>query len=221
LPGTEREAILLQQEARSDGLDTQIYRGQAASEANLAKEDSPYVLHLATHGLYLSPGDMPTLLAANGDVIKVAAAEPMARSMLALAGASTTLRDWRKGIFPPPENDGLLTAQEVAGLNLDHTWLVVLSACSTGDGEARVGEGVLGLRRGFAEAGAQNLVMTLWTVDDAETADLMAAFYHEALRKGDAPAALATVQRTSLIALRKKSGLFEAVHQAGPFILSY
>ena len=98
----------------------------------------------------------------------------MTRSLLALAGAAVTLRDWKKGIFPPPENDGLLTAQQAAGLNLDRTWLVVLSACDTGDGEARTGEGVLGLRRGFAEAGAQNLLMTLWTADDAETADLMA-----------------------------------------------
>jgi CHAT domain-containing protein len=115
----------------------------------------------------------------------------------------------------------LLTAHEVANLNLDHTWLVVLSACDTGGGEARVGEGVLGLRRGFAEAGAQNLLMTLWTADDAETTDLMQAFYREALRSGEAPGALARVQRASLDDLRKKSGLAEAVRKAGPFILSY
>jgi CHAT domain-containing protein len=145
----------------------------------------------------------------------------MTRSLLALAGAAVTLRDWRKGIFPPPENDGLLTAQQAAGLNLDGTWLVALSACDTGGGEARAGEGVLGLRRGFAEAGAQNLLMTLWTADDTETADLMEAFYREALRGGDAPGALARVQRAGLDGLRRKSGLSDAVRKAGPFILSY
>jgi CHAT domain-containing protein len=149
------------------------------------------------------------------------AGQPMRRSLLALAGGAVTLREWERGIFPPAENDGLLTAQEVSGLELDRTWLVVLSACDTGGGEAQVGEGVLGLRRGFAEAGAQNLLMTLWPVDDNETANLMEAFYHEALRSGDAPGALARAQRADLQSLRLKSGLSEAVRKAGPFILSY
>ena len=220
LPGTEREAAFLQQEAKREGLAVQVYRGADASEANLAKQDSPYVLHLATHGLYLSENDVPNLPVGPGDGGKALAA-PMTRSLLALAGAAVTLRDWKKGIFPPPGNDGLLTAQQAAGLNLDHTWLVVLSACDTGGGEARAGEGVLGLRRGFAEAGAQNLLMTLWTADDVETADLMEAFYGEALHSGDAPGALARAQRTSLDEVRRKSGLAEAVRKAGPFILSY
>jgi CHAT domain-containing protein/tetratricopeptide (TPR) repeat protein len=222
LPGTEREAAFLQEEAKTAGLEAQIYRGSEASKANLAKQDSPYVLHLATHGLYLTTDDMPSIPVPPGsNGAKAFAAEPMTRSLLALAGAAVTLRDWKRGIFPPPENDGLLTAQQVAGLSLDRTWLVVLSACDTGEGEARAGEGVLGLRRGFAEAGTQNLLMTLWTVDDAETADLMEAFYREALRTGNAAEALAGVQRAELIAVREKSGLFEAVHQAGPFILSH
>ena len=221
LPGAEREATFLQQEAQRQGYEAQVYRGDNASKANLAKLDSPYVLHLATHGLYLSPDDVPNVPAGAGDGAKAFAAQPMTRSLLALAGAAATLRDWKKGIFPPPENDGLLTAQEVAGLNLDHTWLVALSACDTGNGEARAGEGVLGLRRGFAEAGAQNLLMTLWTADDAETADLMEAFYREALRTDDAPGALARVQRASLDEARKKLGLAEAARKAGPFILSY
>jgi CHAT domain-containing protein len=221
LPGTEREAIFLQQEAKRDGLEAEVYRGADASETNLAGQDSPYVLHLATHGLYLSEDDVPNLPVSADDGGKAFAAQPMTRSLLALAGAAVTLRDWKKGVFPPPENDGLLTAQKAAGLNLDHTWLVALSACDTGGGEARAGEGVLGLRRGFAEAGAQNLLMTLWMADDAETADLMEAFYREALRSGDAPGALARIQRASLDELRKKLGLSEAVRKAGPFILSY
>ena len=224
LPGTEREAAFLQQEARTARIGVQVYRGAGASKDNLAKQDSPYVLHLATHGLYLSGDDVPNFPASMGSeaiASQSLAAQSMSRSLLALAGASVTLRDWKRGIFPPPDNNGLLTAQEVAGLNLDHTWLVVLSACDTGSGEAQAGEGVLGLRRGFAEAVAQNLLITLWTVDDAETADLMEAFYREALRSGDAPGALARVQRASLEKLRKTAGLSEAVRKAGPFILNY
>jgi len=222
LPGTEREALFLLQEAKRDGLEAELYRGTDASEANLSKQDSPYILHLATHGLYLSGDEVPNLPPdADNAEDKALAGQPMTRSLLALAGASVTLRDWKKGVFPPEENDGLLTAQQAAGLNLDRTWLVVLSACDTGSGEARAGEGVIGLRRGFAEAGAQNLLMTLWTADDAETAGFMEAFYHEALKSGDAPEALARVQRSSLDELRRKLGLSEAVRKAGPFILSY
>jgi CHAT domain-containing protein/Tfp pilus assembly protein PilF len=221
LPGTEREAAILQDEAKRGGLEAQVYRGVDASKANLPKLDSPYVLHLATHGLYLSEDDVPDLPTSQDESVTARAAQPMTRSILALAGGAVTLHNWKKGVFPPPENDGLLTAQQASDLNLDHTWLVVLSACDTGGGEARAGEGVLGLRRGFAEAGAQNLLMTLWTADDAATVDLMQAFYREALRSGDAPGALARVQRTSLDSLRRKSGLSEAVRKAGPFILSY
>jgi CHAT domain-containing protein/tetratricopeptide (TPR) repeat protein len=219
LPGTEREATFLLEEAKRDHLDAAVFSGAEASKANLAKQDSPWVLHLATHGLYLST-DSVANVPQIGDT-KSRAMEPMTRSLLALAGGAVTLRDWKKGIFPPPENDGLLTAQQAAGLSLDRTWLVVLSACDTGVGEARAGEGVLGLRRGFAEAGAQNLLMTLWTADDVETANLMEAFYHESLSSGDAPGALARVQRKALDDVRAKSGLFEAVHKAGPFLLSY
>jgi CHAT domain-containing protein/Tfp pilus assembly protein PilF len=221
LPGTEREAAFLQQEAKRENLDVRIYRGSEASEANLGKQESPYVLHLATHGLFLSPEEMPNFPATAAADVPTPAAHPMTRSMLALAGAAVTLRSWKQGVFPPPEDDGLVTAQEVAGLNLDHTWLVVLSACDTGDGVAQAGEGVLGLRRGFAEAGAQNLLMTLWSADDAETANLMEAFYRDALKSGDAPGALARVQRASLEEIRRKSGLSDAVRKAGPFILSY
>ena len=125
LPGTEREAVFLAAEAKRDGLEARVYRGAGASKANLAGEDSPYVLHLATHGLYLSEDDMPSLPVPAGSDGPILAGQPMTRSLLALAGAAVTLRDWKRGIFPPPDSDGLLTAQEAAALNLDGTWLVV------------------------------------------------------------------------------------------------
>jgi CHAT domain-containing protein len=221
LPGTVREADFLWQEAKREGCDAAIYRGAAASKANLVAQDSPYVLHLATHGLYLSADDFPNVPAGSADASTGTLGQPMMRSLLALAGASVTLRDWKRGIFPPLDNDGLLTAQQAAGLHLDTTWLVTLSACDTGTGEVRAGEGVLGLRRGFAEAGAENLLMTLWTADDAETSDLMEAFYRDALQSGDAPGALARAQRAKLDELRAKEGLSSAVRKAGPFVLSY
>ena len=144
----------------------------------------------------------------------------MHRSGLALAGAQATLDAWKRGEVPPMDNDGIVTAEEVGGLKLEGTWLVVLSACDTGVGEVRSGEGILGLRRGFIQAGAQNLLMTLWSVADEETAKIMVDFYEAAHRSGNAPQALADVQRDWLIKLRKERGLAEAVRIAGPFILS-
>src|SRR6185436_16360834 len=145
---------------------------------------------------------------------------PMYRSGLALTGAQQTLGEWSRGEIPPTENDGIVTAEEVGGLKLDGTWLVVLSACDTGSGEARAGEGVLGLRRGFIQAGAQNLLMTLWPISDQTTVQIMLDFYDAADKSKNAPQALAEVQRNWLVKLRKERGLLDAVRLAGPFIMS-
>ena len=145
---------------------------------------------------------------------------PMHRSGLALAGAQATLEAWKRGEVPPTDNDGIVTAEEVGGLKLDGTWLVTLSACDTGTGEARSGEGVMGLRRGFIQAGAQNLLMTLWSVADEETAKFMVDFYEAAHESGNAPKALAEIQRDWLVKLRKERGLPAAVRIAGPFIMN-
>ena len=145
---------------------------------------------------------------------------PMLQSGIALAGAQSTLRAWAQGKAPDPQNDGILTAEEVSGLDLDGTWLVSLSACETGVGETRSGEGVFGLRRAFMIAGAQNLLMTLWPVNDASTAEFMADFYQRALSTKDAPQSLAETQRNWLVKLRKEQGLFVAVRDAGPFVLA-
>lgn len=78
------------------------------------------------------------------------------------------------------ENDGIVTAEDVSTLDLKRTWLVTLSACDTGLGEAKAGEGVLGLRCGFVEAGAQNLLMSLWPINDQFTAEITSDFYKAA-----------------------------------------
>jgi CHAT domain-containing protein len=144
----------------------------------------------------------------------------MHRSGLALAGANTTIADWKRGEAPSIEEDGILTAEDVSTLDLKGTWLVTLSACDTGSGEARAGEGVMGLRRGFIQAGAQNLLMTLWPTSDEITVQIMSDFYDTAHESGNAPEALAKIQCDWLVKLRKEKGLASVVNLAGPFIMS-
>jgi len=135
-------------------------RGVAATEAALI-EAAPgtRLVHLATHGFFAS-GDC-------SDSVDAGGWNPMLRSGLVLAGAN-------RERSPTDPQDGILTAEEIAGLDLRGTELVLLSACETALGDtSRSGEGVLGLQRGFSLAGAQAVVMSLWAVPDVETAALM------------------------------------------------
>jgi tetratricopeptide (TPR) repeat protein/CHAT domain-containing protein len=224
LPGTRAECTLLAEKAKQWKWASSRFLGAQATEAELRKVRSPYILHLATHGFFLDAQkeDQPQVrLGSQFDTKRARYFEnPMHRAGLALAGAQTTLEAWRRGDAPPTENDGILTAEEVSTLKLNGTWLVTLSACNTGTGEAKSGEGVLGLRRGFIQAGAKNLLMTLWPISDETTVDIMAEFYEAAHKSSNAPQALAEVQRDWLVKLRKSSGLLKAVNLAGPFILN-
>ena len=145
----------------------------------------------------------------------------MHRSGIALARAQSTLDAWKRGEIPPTDQDGIISAEEVGSLDLNGTWLVALSACDTGMGKLRAGEGVMGLRRGFIQAGAQNLLMTLWPVLDRATSEFMLDFYSSVQKSGNPPEALASVQRNWLVSLRKKQSALVAVVVAGPFILSF
>lgn len=131
-------------------------------------------MHMATHGFFLE--DQKT--GPGWDISK--AENPLLRSGLALAGANTFI----KGGTPPDEaEDGILTAEDVSGMDLTGTELVVLSACDTGLGSIRAGEGVFGFRRAFMLAGAKTLVMTLWKVPDLATPILMERFYENLLNR--------------------------------------
>jgi CHAT domain-containing protein len=241
LPGTLLEATNLLNRAKSFGFEQSFaHLGPEATEAALKQLASPYVLHLATHGFFLSERDglssddkeegsgwsagrfMPGEESFSGGALAMAGLlkNPMHRSGLALAGANVTVSNWISGRVPAPENDGVLLADEVVDLNLSGTWLVVLSACETALGESCRGEGVLGLRRAFVQAGAQHLMMTLWPVGDAYTSEFMIGFYQRAMASGDAPTALAELQRKELRRLRSVKDVQAAVQRAGAFVLS-
>jgi CHAT domain-containing protein len=224
LPGTAAEAAALE---KRGGKGVKVFSGLNATEAELMQVSSPRVLHLATHGFFLPEvelGKQTNPLQQPSEIPKTKLVNPMHRSGLALCGAQRTLEAWSRGEVPPIGNDGIVTAEEVGGLKLNGTWLVVLSACETGSGEARTGEGVMGLRRGFIQAGEQNLLMTLWPISDKTTVQIMLDFYEAADKSHNAPQALAQVQRDWLVEIRSQHGrehsLFDAVRLAGPFIMT-
>ena len=225
LPGAEREGLWLRERAKEFGFTrAALYMGPQATKRELLAIHSPEVLHLATHGFVL-PGQTSTSsdLSDGGNASNAsshALANPMLRSGLALAGAESAIRALAQGEEVSPEDNGIVTAEEISCLDLRGTKLVVLSACDTGLGDAYAGEGVLGLRYGFAEAGAQNLLLTLWPVQDGTTSRVMMDFY-TCLSKSASPAeALATTQRAWLRRLREEKGIADACRIAGPFVLS-
>ena len=225
LPGTKKEAEELSLISDSNGYSVNSFSKLNASEKNLRAIKSPTILHLATHGFFISSEEEKKsknrLAFLNDSQVEAPISNPMHRSGLALAGAKNTLKLWEEGKFVDPSNDGILTAEEASQLDLRDTWLTVLSACDTGSGVARAGEGVLGLRRAFAMAGTQNLLLTLWPVDDSFTKDFMVSFYKEALKTGNAPKAMAKVQKEWLIKLREERSISQAVKLAGPFVLTF
>jgi CHAT domain-containing protein/tetratricopeptide (TPR) repeat protein len=187
LPGTRVEG-----ERIAKLLDIEPWLEGEALESRLRARRSPRILHLATHGFFLEDqksdpdeerGAFGMLsfgaVAERGRLLGRGTENPLLRSGLALAGVNTWLRH---GTPPEEAEDGLLTAEDVTGLDLLDTELVVLSACETGLGEVRVGEGVFGLRRAFVLAGAKTLVMSLWKVPDVATAVLMVRFYENLLQ---------------------------------------
>jgi tetratricopeptide (TPR) repeat protein len=226
LPGTADEATGLQRVLKETNTNVKIFSSADATKAELRRVESPRILHIATHGFFLPEtelgreGDLLQLQVFQFPSVRPMLSNPMYRSGIALAGAQNTLRSWSRGEIPSMEDNGILTADEAGELKLDGTWLVVLSGCDTGIGTAHAGEGVLGLRRGFVQAGAQNLLMTLWPIGDRATIEIMLDFYETAEKTGNAAQALADVQRKWLVKLRDERSIRTAVRFAGPFIMS-
>lgn len=153
---------------------------------------APSILHIATHGFFLendsSVENRSTAKTPDGSRLGkwVARVEnPLLRSGLALAGAN----QGRSG-----DDDGVLTALEATALDLWGTKLVVLSACDTGVGEVKNGDGVYGLRRALFLAGTESQLMSLWPVSDRSTRELMAEYYKGLVQNAGRGEALRRVQ---------------------------
>ena len=173
LPATKIEVENISLTLKSKGWQVNSFLADNASETNIKKQESPRILHIATHGYFFPdvPMDKENTRFLGMDRQQVVQ-DPMLRSGLLFTGANKTL----KGEESKGEN-GLLSAAEASLLNLRETELVVLSACETGKGEVKNSEGVYGLRKAFSDAGAKNIIMSLWKVDDKVTQEFMSRFY--------------------------------------------
>ena len=154
LPGTKAEATAIKTALRRD--DISEYQKERASEMNLMEIREPKILHIATHGFFLKDKSIPN---------------PMLRSGIALAGANASAIRGK--------NNGIVTALKLSGLDLKGTDLVVLSACQTGVIDINATDSLSGLSKAFIQAGAKDIITSLWSVDDQATKELMTSFYQE------------------------------------------
>ncbi|HET9251352.1 MAG TPA: CHAT domain-containing tetratricopeptide repeat protein [Candidatus Eisenbacteria bacterium] len=201
--------------------DIQVLRGRAASE-DAVKTMAPgkRVVHLATHGFILDGACEPSREGERGFGVWAPVGAPtpsvpssfakprrvvlfhsnsLLLSGLALAGAN------RRSSVGPDEEDGILTAEEIAAMDLSGVEWVVISACESGRGSIRPGEGVVGLRRSFHLAGARTTIMSLWSVEDRATREWMKALYEERLLRGRETAASLRKACRDVLASRRAS----------------
>ncbi len=223
LPATRHEAtVLVELARRHPALEVRTHYGPDVTQRNLSGVDRPLVLHLGTHGFYLPlERKDPVAPRAGGEVQDEAIlVEPLYRCGIALAGANSAMHTWQVDRTFLPKEDPYFVTAEAAQLNLQGTWLVTLAACDTGVGGVNDGEGVLCLKLGFLQAGAQNVLHSLWPIDSSYTSVFLRGFYEEAFASGDAAAALSTVQARELKKLSSRPrgvSLLERVRCAGAF----
>ena len=178
LPATAAEAEDVALSLGDMGYDARLFTGADGTEAafRALSGSSPGIVHIATHGFYHTEDSAAVVDGYDRLLPQMLSKEmrAMSRSGIVLAGANSL---FNPGAAPTGwDNDGIMTAFDIAGLDFSNTSLVVLSACQTGLGDISV-EGVAGLQRGFKKAGARSVLMSLWPVDDIATYRLMEKFY--------------------------------------------
>lgn len=210
LPAADREVrdLITIWNAQS-GSPVDRLSGDRATEAAFRQAaQGRRILHLATHGFFLGscqPAGTVTRgvggLAAKKAAPNTATQTSMPLAGLAFAGAN------QRGSAGSDEDDGILTAEEVAGLDLHGVEWAVLSACDTGLGQVKAGEGVFGLRRAFATAGVATTIMSLWSVEDESTREWMGALYRARLTDGRSTGESVRDAMRALLQSRRGRGL--------------
>lgn len=208
LPGTKLEVENISELLSRHSVATNVLTGPEATEKTVKTIVDPSLLHIATHGYFLSDVNLSAGMTRGVQVSK-AKENPLLRSGLLLAGASAAFS--AEPTLGGGDN-GLLNAYEIMNLDLSDTRVVIMSACETGTGEIVNGEGVYGLTRAFQVAGSKKIIMSLWKVDDAATAQLMTIFYENWVNSNNPQEAFLLAQRSV-----KKS--FPEPYYWGAFIL--
>jgi CHAT domain-containing protein/tetratricopeptide (TPR) repeat protein len=212
LPGTGTEVEAISRLMKNHGWKTGVYLREDALKSVVEQANGPRLVHLATHGFFLPDQRIKPDQAPDPTGLE----DPMLRSGLYFAGADRTLAG-----RPAPEglDNGVLTALEASTLNLTGTELVVLSACNTGRGDEKNGEGVFGLRRALQEAGAQAVLMSLWSIPDKETLELMQRFYAKWLAGTEKHEALKQAQLEMRKKVMREHGSRDLPYYWGAFVL--
>ncbi|HMK25439.1 MAG TPA: CHAT domain-containing tetratricopeptide repeat protein [Chitinophagaceae bacterium] len=180
LPATKTEVDGINTVLKSSGYQVAEYTQEDATEDNLKSSKDLSILHIATHGFFfpdIEKASWPIGVSADNAKDNV-----LLRSGLVLTGV---IESDKMNPTMDSVSNGVITSYEAMNLDLKGTKLVVLSACETGLGEVKAGEGVYGLQRAFLVAGADALIMSLWKVDDAATQQLMNNFYTNWTKRGD------------------------------------
>jgi len=198
LPGTKVEVDGINKVLKSSGFQVEELTQKDATESNLKSSREVSILHIATHGYFLKDVENASWpIGVNADNAKN---NVLLRSGLMLTGASDADKV-KAGL--DSINNGIMTSYEAMNLDLKGTDLVVLSACETGLGEIKAGEGVYGLQRAFLVAGADAIVMSLWKVDDAATQLLMNNFYTNLVKSGDKQKAFKEAQKQLMVKFKE------------------
>jgi CHAT domain-containing protein/predicted RNase H-like HicB family nuclease len=180
LPGTLAEVNNIAQLFSKNRIAYSLFTAENALEEHVKKLDattSPGLLHISTHGFFIENDEKKYSEESMHSInFHSASNKALLQSGLIFAGANAM---WKGESIPQGAEDGILTAYEASNLVLNNTQLVVLSACETGLGSIKGSEGVFGLQRAFKAAGAEYIMMSLWKVPDAETAQFMTCFYEK------------------------------------------
>ncbi|WP_242084219.1 CHAT domain-containing protein [Aestuariivivens sediminis] len=173
LPGSKKEIEEISDLCYENKINVSTYSGNDVTESNLNKiiidPKKNNIIHVATHGFFFADNDNDK----TGNYY-ASHSNPLLRSGLVLSGAN---KNWNNKVLTDPNNDGILTSQEISLMNLSGVELVVLSACDTGLGEVSNLHGINGLQRAIKLAGAKKLIMSLWKVPDKETSEFFGHFY--------------------------------------------